>query len=89
MERRGGYGELVFAAGFALLTWVLAAAVLLAIRDRAVRPVLLVQGVVLIALMVIVFVAVTYLGYHWITDCVAGVLLGLALRLGLRRLPLE
>jgi len=207
VERRGGYGELVFAAGFVLLTWALAAgalldldiavrdwvdahrpeplrlaakglyflgsanliasillvaAALLAVRDRAVRPVLLVlvtaaasyvvvvplkvlidrsaphapwpdavqlfthdagwsypsghvvntliwypvllalverarrrplpvrvRRAVLIAPVVIVFVTVTYLGYHWITDCVAGVLLGLALRLALRRLPLE
>jgi membrane-associated phospholipid phosphatase len=207
MVRRGGYGEVVFAAGFALLTWALAAgalldldlavrdwvdahrpeplrlaakalyflgsanliasillvvAAMLAIRDRTPRPVLLVlvtaassyvvvvplkmltdrsaphapwpdavqlfthdagwsypsghvvntliwypvllalverwlrrplpprpRRTLLIAPVVIVFVAVTYLGYHWITDCVAGVLLGVALRLAQRRLPLE
>lgn len=206
-RRRGGYGEVVFAAGFALLAWALAAgalldldiavrdwvdahrpeplrlaakalyflgsanliasilfvaALLLAVRDRTPRPVLLVlvtaaasyvvvvplkiltdrsaphapwpdavqlfthdagwsypsghvvntliwypvlvalatralrrpppervRRALLVAPVVIVFVAVTYLGYHWVTDCVAGVLLGLALRLALRRLPLE
>jgi membrane-associated phospholipid phosphatase len=206
-RRRGGYGEIVLAAGFALLTWaltagalldldiavrdwvdahrpeplrlaakalyflgsanliasiLLAAALLLAVRDRTPRPVLLVlvtaassyvvvvplkiltdrsaphapwpdavrlfthdagwsypsghvvntliwypvlvalaaralrrplpervRRALLVAPVVIVFLTVTYLGYHWVTDCAAGVLLGLALRLALRRLPLE
>jgi len=39
-----------------------------------------VRRALLVVPVVIVFVTVTYLGYHWITDCVAGVLLGLALR---------
>ncbi|GIF75014.1 phosphatase PAP2 family protein [Asanoa siamensis] len=38
---------------------------------------------VLVAPVVVVFAAVTYLGYHWLTDSFAGVLLGLALWLGL------
>ena len=36
---------------------------------------------------VIVFVATTYLGFHWLTDAVAGLLLGLLLERLLRRVP--
>lgn len=37
--------------------------------------------------VVVVFVTVTYLSYHWLTDSVAGLLLGVALDRLLRRLP--
>jgi membrane-associated phospholipid phosphatase len=65
--------------------------VLLALVERALRRPLAAHltRTLLVAPVVVVFVAVTYLGYHWITDCVAGVLLGLALRQALRRLPLD
>ncbi|MGN9914558.1 phosphatase PAP2 family protein [Phytohabitans sp. LJ34] len=65
--------------------------VLVALAQRALRRPLpgRLRRALLVVPVVTVFVAVTYLGYHWITDCAAGVLLGLALRLGLRRLPLE
>ncbi|MDG4824753.1 phosphatase PAP2 family protein [Asanoa sp. WMMD1127] len=45
-----------------------------------------IRRAVLLGPVLIVFAAVTYLGYHWVTDCVAGVFLGAALR-GL--LPLD
>jgi membrane-associated phospholipid phosphatase len=65
--------------------------VLVALIERALRRKLAarVGRTLLVAPVVIVFVAVTYLGYHWLTDSVAAVLLGLALRLALHRLPLE
>jgi membrane-associated phospholipid phosphatase len=64
--------------------------VLLALAERALRAPLAanVRRTLLVAPVVIVFVAVTYLGYHWLTDSVAGVLLGVALHQALRRLPL-
>jgi membrane-associated phospholipid phosphatase len=37
------------------------------------------RRLVLVVPVVVVFASVTYLGYHWLTDSVAGVLLGLAL----------
>jgi membrane-associated phospholipid phosphatase len=64
--------------------------VLLSLVERWLRRPLAarVRWALLVAPVVIVFVAVTYLGYHWITDSAAGVLLGLALHHALRRLPL-
>jgi membrane-associated phospholipid phosphatase len=44
-----------------------------------------VRRTLLVLPVVIVFLAVTYLGYHWLTDCAAGVLLGLALDRVLRQ----
>lgn len=64
--------------------------VLLALVERALRRPLAagLRRTSLVVPVVVVFVAVTYLGYHWVTDCVAGVLLGVALRQALARLPL-
>jgi membrane-associated phospholipid phosphatase len=44
---------------------------------------------ILVAPVVIVAATVTYLGFHWLTDSAAGVLLGLGLERALRRLPLD
>jgi membrane-associated phospholipid phosphatase len=44
---------------------------------------------ILVAPVAIVAGTVTYLGFHWLTDSVAGVLLGLGLERALRSLPVE
>jgi membrane-associated phospholipid phosphatase len=44
---------------------------------------------ILVVPVVIVAATVTYLGFHWLTDGAAGVLLGLGLERVLRRLPLD
>ncbi|MEV0714901.1 phosphatase PAP2 family protein [Asanoa sp. NPDC050611] len=55
--------------------------VVVLLAERAVhRPLsTVVRRAVLVVPVVLVFASVTYLGYHWLTDSVAGLLLGLAL----------
>jgi membrane-associated phospholipid phosphatase len=65
--------------------------VLILLVDRLLRhPIdVRLRRAILVAPVVIVAGAVTYLGFHWLTDSVAGVLLGLGLQRALRSLPLE
>lgn len=65
--------------------------VLIVLVDRLLRRPIdpRLRRAILVAPVVIVSGAVTYLGFHWLTDSAAGVLLGLGLQRALRRLPLE
>jgi hypothetical protein len=55
--------------------------VVVLLAERALRRPLggATRRAVLVVPVVVVFACVTYLGYHWLSDSVAGLLLGLAL----------
>jgi membrane-associated phospholipid phosphatase len=65
--------------------------VLVVLADRLLRDPIepRLRRAILIAPVVVVAATVTYLGFHWLTDSAAGVLVGLGLERALRRLPLE
>jgi membrane-associated phospholipid phosphatase len=79
-----------YPSGHAVNTLIWYPVVVLLIERTLRRPLpTAARRAILVVPVVIVFATITYLGFHWLTDSVAGVLLGAALWLVLRRLPLD